>query len=503
VAIFDRLFGLIAGGALARASGRAIDPTLETAAQKAWGQRAVKVLTAHDAALADVKGFPSPVDFADDAKRQGVGAARYDALKHLLYTFPGPGALDDLTNRELVSIADAKAALKRLGYTETYIDALVAAFQDLLSPAEVANAVQQGHVPNEGILPDISAGTIPPGGATPPDTPDGQPRSHVPLTQIDLSPTSEAAGSGIDLKRLKVLANLVGLPPGPETLLTMWNRGLIDEESVDAGIREGHMKTKWTGAFKRMRWAVLAAQEYANAHLREWITEEEMWAGGALTGHTKEQMRLLYLNRGRPAAPGQMWTAWARKVIGPRGVPTDYTDHEQAIRRSNIRPEYAEMLWGIRFTYPPYFQVNRLVQAGAIDAATGADWMHKNRAAPEVVDAFVKFWQSGDGGGANAYIGKAQTQLWNATHTAYVSGEIDDGTAQGRLGALDIPADDQQAILVLWSLERQEPRRPLSADQLKKAYLKDLIDRGAVLVGLAQAGYGPGDADLLVRTWEA
>src|SRR5205085_8648918 len=142
------------------------------------------------------------------------------------------------------------------------------------------------------------------------EAPDGAPPSHVPLTQVDLDPLLEALAHGIDVDRLRVLANLAGLPPGADTLLQMWNRELIDEATVDAGIREGHTKTKWASAFKRMRWAVLGAAEYASAHLRGWITQEEMYRGGKLTGHTKAQMDLLYLNRGRPLAPVQAYTAW-------------------------------------------------------------------------------------------------------------------------------------------------------------------------------------------------
>src|SRR5207248_2049626 len=100
---------------------------------------------------------------------------------------------------------------------------------------------------------------------------------------------------------------------------------------------------------------------------------EEMYKGGALTGHTPEQMDLMYKNRGRPLAPVQAFTAWARKAPHPKipGEPDrpgtfDFTDFEEAIRRSDVQTWYAPVLWHDRFAYPPLFQLGRLAQAGAI-----------------------------------------------------------------------------------------------------------------------------------------
>src|SRR5438067_12948306 len=118
-------------------------------------------------------------------------------------------------------------------------------------------------MPNPGVLPDVSPAVPAVGGQVTADAPDGAAPSHVPLTQIDLDPLLEWQAHGIDFSRAQVEANLAGLPPGPMELLALWNREQIDEASVDAGIREGHMKTKWASAFKRMRRAVLGAAEDA------------------------------------------------------------------------------------------------------------------------------------------------------------------------------------------------------------------------------------------------
>jgi hypothetical protein len=363
----------------------------------------------------------------------------------------------------------------------------------------VANAVQQGHLPNSGSSNrDILPPMIPEKPGINPDSAQG-PNYDIPLTTIDIDPEAEAAAAGLDFHRLQVEANLSGLPPAQEELLMMWRRGIITKEAVIAGIREGHTKTKWIPAVLAMKRTRLQAQEYANLWLREWVTQSEAEEGARATGVTAEDLKLLYLNRGRPAAPGQMWTAWARKVIGPRGVPTDYQDHEEAIRRSNIRPEYAEMLWGIRFYYPPLFQLSRLVQAKAITTDIAADWAEKNRTAPEVITALRKYWDSLGGTAADPYETKARNQLWTTLHTSYLNAETGLTEAKANLEVLGISEPSISAIIGTWTVERELIRKQLTAAQVKKAFLR------AVRNPATGSAWTRDDAlaELLSRGWSA
>jgi hypothetical protein len=265
------------------------------------------------------------------------------------------------------------------------------------------------------------------------------------------------------------------------------------------------MKTKWAHAYKRMRWAVLTAPEYAELHLRDWITEDEMNKGGALTGHTPEQMLNLYRNRGRTATPRQVWLAWARGVTGPRGVPTSFIDHEQAIRRSNIRPEYAEMLWEIRFNYPPLFQLGRLVQAGAIPPATAAEWAKFQLYGPDVVDALMIYWEAiypGPVGGttgepkAGPRVKSAQTAAITEIRSAFLIGQADEATARGWLGRIGIEPDEIDGMLPIWSVMLEVPQKGLSPSQIKKAYksLPAQWPRSRALDELELLGYTADDA---------
>lgn len=501
MALWSRFQALIFGGAIGAAASDAVTPVLEPVRQQAWQANQHKVVDPNTAAQLAARGIISVDDATDEASRNGVASDRLQALILLSQTFPGLADLDKLSNRELIDPTLLRRALTRHGIPGSWHDPLIALFNDLISPAEVAAAVQQGHLANDGILPEISPGVKVAGGAVTPDAPDGQPPTSVPLTQLDIDPVKEAQGGGIDLERLKVLANLAGLPPGADTVLAMWNRGLIDEATVDAGIREGHLKTKWAGAFKRMRWAVLGAAEYASAHLRGWIDAEEMYKGGALTGHTKDQMDLLYLNRGRPIAPVQAFTAMARGAPGPVGAgysrgphPFDEQDFLRALQQSDLRTEYGPTLYGLRYAYPPLFQLGRLAQAGALPEERVRTILKYERYEPQDIDALVSFWYGGTTAKADPYVAKADGQLWTAIHRAFINGDIFTDRADNELAAL-VPDNATRAeVMQRWEQEKAVTVKQLTPSQIKKAYNGGELTQEAAIIRLELQNWQQADA---------
>ena len=166
------------------------------------------------------------------------------------------------------------------------------------------------------------------------------------------------------------------------------------------------------------------------------------------------------------------------------------------------------MLWESRFLYPPLFQLTRLVQAGAIDAETAREWAVKDRYPPEVVDALYAFWTASSAAKADTHLGKAQTQLWTATHRAYLRQDADDATVTAALTAAGVSAETVPQVLALWTIERDLSRLDLTPAQIAKAYkstlytletaVSELVERGMTLedastfLGLSTGQTGPG-----------
>ena len=522
MALWSSLTGGVVGVGVGEALGTALEPALEPERQSAWMKHTPRVFDVDVLAEMVAMGLVAESDAVDEANRTGFSEDRLKrAIQWRLRAASVEQALT-LWRRSAYDGTDAAAmstlvdhSLAKAGIELQYHAPIRNLKNALLSPAEIAMAIQQGHLPNDGILPVIAPGIPYPPGYVQPPSPDGAAASSVPLTQIDLPTIDAVAGAGLSTEQLQVLANLAGLPPGPHDLLAMWNRSEIDEDAVDAGIREGHMKTKWGHAFKRMRWSVLTAPEYAELHLRDWIDQPTRDEGGALTGHTPEQMDLLYKNRGRTATPRQMALAIVRQVEAPdypgdpaNGRLTDETDFDRAVSRSNIRTEYRRTLWGTRFTYPSLFQLNRLVAAGAVTGDTAASWAEKNLEAPEVVAALKAYWDSlTPGTSADPHLARADSQTWTALHKAYIGGVVNPAKLAEGFNLLGVAAPAQTEITARWDYEASLERKRLTPAQIKKALAEGVVNdatgvawtRDEVLAYLIELGYSASDADTFLN----
>lgn len=449
------------GVGVGNAASAALDPLIEPGKQNAWLAHPNRVLDPGLLAALIAKGGITLDAAVPTSRRSGYDRDKLNALAWLAQTMPGLADLDKLSNRLILNPGEVRAALQRHGYTATHIDALIELFSDLLSVSDIAAAVQQGHLPNPGILPEPSS-AVTPATAVKADSPDGQPPTVVPLTQIDLPPIVEAAGQGIDLDRLKVIANLAGLPPGPEELLRMWNRELIDEASVDAGLREGHLKTKWAGAYKRLRWNVLSHIQYVDARVRGYIDNAAMYRGGAAWGFTPESMDLLHKTHGRPPSWHQVWVGIQRggKILSPTadltpentGIdPTFF----KALQQSDIQQQWYDIVWHLRWNYPSPFVLRQLSSGpNALTAAELTDVLTKLGWEPTFIDRTVTKWTGGTAGAVDSFVGKAETQLWTALHKAYVKTGVDRPTVESAMTVLVDSAADREVIFERWDTER-------------------------------------------------
>lgn len=481
---FGRFFGntvsAAAGTAAGTATAAALAPALQEEVNLAWSTFPNRPVGAGPLAAGVAQGQVDPKAAKAEARLSGYSGAAFDTMVAIANVGPPLGAALDAFRRGTLDPTEYQAALKRAGIEPEWFHALLGLRDARLSPETVANAVQQGHVPNDGILPPIVT--------------EGPP-FDIPLTTIDIDATDEAAAHGVDESRLKVLANLAGLPPAAGELREMLNRGYITPEAAVAGIREGHTKTKWTGPTLALRAAVLSATEAASARLRTWISKEEADAIGAMHGYTPEQMELLFLNRGRPASPTQMWRGWARKATGPRGVPVSYEDHAKAIAISDIRPEYAEMLWEIRYNYPPLFQLNRLVDAGAITPEVAAQWAEYNLEAPEVVAALLAYWKKGGTSG-----GKEATAA--NLRAEYEGLYIDRATLTAGLTDLGYSAHDADVLADLGDAARVKTYRDRVVTAIYKAFLAHKLTDAQARVALADDGIDAAAIGHLLDLWQ-
>lgn len=475
--VWETATGAIIGLATGEALSEAVQPVFEVLKQTAWRNKPTRVLDAQTAALVDAQQIPTKVDTADDARRGGVGPARYSALQQLALAAPGTAELLALWRRDEIGKPDFLHGLAKASLEPEWFAGLAGLFYDRLDIATIANGVQQGFLPNPGVLPAQV------------DTEPGKIKSQ-PAQNIDV--IAEAKSQGYDLPRLKVFAGLAGLPPGPMEMLFMLRRGLIDVSDFNRGVAQGHTKTEWTPAYLGLVDNIISASEAATLRLKGWISAEDSYALGALNGYDQAAMDHLYLAGGRPPAPGQMATAVARGFA-------DKADFDKAIVESDIRPEWADLLYDIRHNYPSLFFTKGAVASGSVGDDVATQWLINEKFTPDDAALLVKSFHVDKVAKVKQiteadilafyevqYIGpddatadlkklgytdaeaalllehaSAQRVLkfMNAAleriHAGYVSYKLTSQQAIDEIGALGIPGSSRDNYLGLWDTERQ------------------------------------------------
>ena len=388
------------GEAAAFAAGLAISPLLEPILQElrneTWTQYPTKPLDPVVVAQGAAEGKLPLLTASAEARLTGISASAFTDLVAVLKKAPGIAGGIDLIRRGQLAPSDFLTVLKRNGLEDEF----VAAYQKLsttelepweqpLSPADLALGLIRGNLNAQ----DVNGEPMfQPGGSTT--------GSNVPLNPVsDLDVIAEAAASGMSAERMATIARNVGLPPGVIEGLNMLNRGIINEAAFYLLIEQSDARLAWGPFLLQLRRMLLTPHEYAELYIRGWISQADMYDGTALHGLTESDSDLLAEMIGRPLAVHQVTTGEARGgTFGGNyeGVPEPYLS---ALRQSNVRPEWGNLAYANRYTYPSYFVIKPLVASGAITVAEATQIFENQGWPPDLAaKASASFASSGGGG---------------------------------------------------------------------------------------------------------
>lgn len=495
--------GIAIGTGVGAAVGDVVLPKLQTFLNEQWQAHPDKPISAGAVAAIVAEDVRSLGWGTAEAERSGINSERLAALLGEALNAPGFPELLALWRRGLIGDGDFVHGLRKGKLEGRWDGPLEGLRQVLLAPAELANARQQGFVTPE--------------------------RQHA-----------EAALQGIDADRAEIQFETVGLPPGAMDGLTMLRRGIISESTYREIVREGHTKTKYTDDLLALTRQVLSAADYAGLRLRGWITAQESYDGGKLTGYDKTEMDRLFLNRGRPATPRQVHLGYARgaKYIGE--ALTEDQAIARAVQQSDIRPEWESIEAENRWTYPSPFVLRGLTAAGAFTEAQTREILVESGWKPVYATAAAKFFAQGAKGKtkeetraeladeyetgfiseaeyratltALGYVGAAlelevlhsaaaavkveRGRVVTALHKLYVAHRLTLDQARADLAATGMQTEAVSRILPLWTLERDAARHELTNAQVKAAYKKALLTIDVAVSDLIARGYTDADARL-------
>lgn len=426
------------------------------------------------------------------AHQQGLSDNAFAALVAVANVGPPLGLAYQAWRRNQLTDAEFQTALRRQGIEPAWFSALEALKHDRLDLGAIATAVHRGIMDDHGLL----VTPVPSGSGNVP---------RIPVSGLDT--LAEFAAQGIDPERARVLVADTGLPLSLEEMLQLYNRHKVTATDVKVSIAESNVRNEYMDVALDLARRLLTPHEYAEAELRGINSRAEAQAGANLSGLTDADYVTLFELLGRPLNVHEMTTGLARG--GNFGgdyssVPQPYRD---AIRRSAIRPEYADIAYANRYTYPSAFVLRSLAEAGDLGGQPAvAKVLEEIGWKPSFAQQVSTAWTTG-GTGSDPHIAKAQNQLWTTTHNSYKAQEISDATATTALSAAGVAAAAVPAILALWKEERSLVRKQLSPTQIRKALNLGVVNPATrapwtvadAHAALLERGYDDADATVFLQ----
>jgi hypothetical protein len=434
----------ILGYAIGTAAGPALRPFVQDLANEAWTLNPVLTVDPITAAAVVAEDVKLRDWGAGEAVQHGINGERFDAIVGETLNAPGLSTLYELWRRNIIDTAEFEHGLRKAKLEPQWDAALEAVREVLLSSDELANAQQQEFID-------------------------------------ETRANEEAALQGVTAERQQLRFKLAGLPPGVETALQMLRRSVIDEATFRQIVAEGHTKTKYTDDLLALQQQVLGSATYAGLHLRGWIDEAAMVAGGKLTGYTQEQMDLLYKEHGRPATGHQVFIGLRRggSYNGPTtGIDQAFID---AIRQSNIRPEWTNLLWAGRFVYPSAFVLRALTQAGDLTQAETEQILLYEGWEPTLATTVSSKWAGGASAGGKELV-KAELA------DEFEGGFISESEFRDHLTALGYTGATLDLEVHLADARRIKGWRDKGITALGKRYVGSTMDAAAADTYLQELG---------------
>ena len=483
---------LLLSYALGTAASPALRPFVQDLSNEAWSLHASRPPAADLLAQGVAQGQVAQSAAYQWAKEQGFDTAQMDAMVNVANVGMPLGLAYQSWRRGDLSQTQFATQLKRLGIEDAWVAALEALKTDRLDLGALATAVHRGIMSDAGLLV-----TPVPGGS-----------GKVPrIPQSSLDTLAEFAAQGIDPERARVLVADTGLPLALGEMLQLYNRGEVTATDVKVSVAESNVRNEYMDVALQLARRLLTPHEYAEAELRGVIPDGS--PGAALSGLNAADYKTLFAILGRPISTHQVTTGLARGGKYNANA-TDYNavpagPYRDAIRRSAIRPEYAELDYANRYTYPSGFQIKS--EAPDLGEAMTEQLLLEVGWAPSWAKTFATKWSGGAGSTGDPHVKKAQTQLWTTTHRSYVAFEVSAPTATTALEAAGVAAASVPSVLNLWNEERALVRKSLSATQIKKAYTSQTTNpaTGAAwtlqdaIARLLELGYDQADATVLLE----
>jgi hypothetical protein len=475
--------GLAIGTGLGGGIEDAVKPRLELFRQGQWQGHPDVALTPGVAAEVAAENYAAYQLMADEAARNGYNPERFQHLYDVTVTAPGMGELLNMLRRGTINPGNFTHGLRKAKLEPSWDNALADLANQKLPGPDIAYMVVRGVLPDAGML-----------GMALPTQADNL---NLP-PQLALDPVAEAALTGWDKERLRAFVGRSGLAMAPGLAAQARFRKILTQNDYELTIARGDLYPAFAAPVLEVSRQIPTVGEAVQWQLRGFTDRAGRLAYTQKHGMVDADSDVIYDVSGRAPAVHAIATGLARGAQYPGDYGMVPEPYKAAIQRSDIRPEFADIVYHDRFGYPSGFQIRAETQNGTLSQPQAEQILLEVGWAPKWATLFSTAWAGGTATGGDKHVAKAETQLWSTAHRSYVAEEIDGPTATTAIEAAGVTPASAPAVLALWGHERSLIRKQLSPAQIKKALKDGLMTQAEAMTALLARGYDQADATILL-----
>jgi hypothetical protein len=481
---FEITGSLAIGTGLGGAIKDTVDPRLAKFKNEQWSKHQHVPLTAATAAEIAAEDVAKYDPMATEATLTGIEGARFRELYGVTLNAPGMGELLAMLRRSDEVNIDFTHGLRKAKLETRWDDAL--------------RNLRDVRIPGPDLAYMVVRGVVPDGGTLPGSLPTRADNLQLP-PQLSIDTLAEARRTGWDAERFAGLVARSGLAMAPGLAAQAQFRKILTHNDYLLTIARGDLFPAFADPMLEVSRQIPTAGEAIQYELRGFTDRAGRLALTDLHGMAHPHSDVLYDVAGRAPSDRQVYIGMARGAKYPSTYADVPQPYRAAIQRSDIRPEFADIVYQNRYSLPSAFVVRALLTDGAITATRGQTILEHEGWPPDLAQLVAEHYAAKSGGSTDTHVSKAQTQLWTTTHRSYVGEMIDNATATTSLRAAGVDAAAVPPILTLWNEERSLIRKQLTPAQVKKAYRTGIYTQAEALQLLLDRGYDRENATVLLE----
>ena len=467
----------------------------------------------------------------------------YKAVGFTPNLIPDPATLATMAAGGEISHGDAVAGIAANGYRGAYAQAWINAASTYPGMSDLLSLLNRGAISESQFMELAQKNGMPPNIAS---IYYALKRSFVSVEDAAVAYLRGSIGrgeldtlggiSGYQPSDIDVLLQSIGEPPGTIELLQGFRRGMIDQATLEKGLRQSRLRNEWIPLIEQLRFAPMSISDAVNAVVQNHLSASEGERISEQNGLEPGAFGTLVETAGSPLSRTEM------EQLFNRGLVTK-ADVEQALRESRLKNKYNEWAFELHTRLLAPSTLSEAVRRGAIshdsairkameygysaedaaivvESASAAKLQaSKDRVVSAAESLFMdsaiseqEFRAAASSMGytdaeenfivqAAVYHreAKAVTAALNAVRSKYIGHHIDQLDASAMLDGLGIPSAQRDYLISIWSIELAANTRELTPAQVLKAVAKGLIDANEGQARLEFLGYSAADATLLLN----